>query len=512
MTQRYSNQVFRRGLGGYLAGRVVNAVLGFSILIHISRRLSVDEYGKYVAAYAMLEIGILLCGLGLEWVTAIHLPPTRQKADGRTVNRFVLQCIAAQGVPLLLGAAALFGAAPLLAGWLGLEGAADVVRAYAIVMWVEGLSRVFRDQILSCLMMQSAAQSSQLVRNLAMLAFVAFALEREGWRGAEALALGELLASSLSLLVGAGCLFRELYRSRHDAAAEPDWQPPRWRSMLATGRNAWIANLANLSWGPQAVILLASRVFGAGATAELGFARNLTEQVRKYMPMEFLLSIVRTLLVVRYTAEGSAAKLGARVSMLYKANLLFLLPLLVLVVARGDELCVLLSAGHYGGAHWLLAGWLGALVILAHRRLSDVMAHIFGRSIVTMRASVLLLVTPAAVYLALRSGQWLWLFLVLALAEFCYSTLVVRSLRTADWAYQPHWPGLARFGLAAALAALLVWQLPVPGNALGMLACAALACVALWGGLYLLRPWSEAELALLPQRVGKWAQRPVASR
>jgi hypothetical protein len=274
--------------------------------------------------------------------------------------------------------------------------------------------------------------------------------------------------------------------------------------MLRAGRNAWFSNLANMSWGKQTVILLATRLIGAEATAPLGFARNLADQVRRYMPMEFIFGVMRTLLIARYATDGDRRKLGIRAGLMYKANLLFLLPLLVLAIARGGELCALLSAGRYENAHWLLVGWLSVLVVLAHHRLTDLLAHAVGRSGVTSRASAVLLVTPAALVAAALLQQWALLFLVLLVAEVAYSGMVLAWIRSPQWTYQPHWSGLARFGLAALIAGGVLSAAQPGSGMLSLLLATGLAFVMVWAGVWLLRGWSREELSLLPEKLNRW--------
>jgi hypothetical protein len=258
------------------------------------------------------------------------------------------------------------------------------------------------------------------------------------------------------------------------------------------------------------VILLATRTLGPEAAAPLGFARNLAEQVRKYLPSEFLLGIVRTLLVVRYAAEGDRRKLGLRASLIYKINLLCLLPLLVLCAARGAELGAFLSNGRYPDAHWLLTGWLAVLVILAHRRLTDLMAHTLGRSAATTRANFIMLVTPPLLLLVAPQQHWSWLFAVLVAAETAYSALVLRQLRSADWHYRPDWLGLLKFGVAGLLAAVVLAGLPGGADAVHLALDLLAATGVSWGALLLLRPLSDAELALLPAQALRLLRRPAA--
>lgn len=500
MSDNYSGRAFNKSIGYYVGGRFLNALAAFFILIWIARQLPENQYINYVAAYSIIEMGIVLSGFGMEWVTGIYVPQVRMHASGRALYRFVWQSAGLQAVLLAAGALILFFTAPLLTGWLGLRDADGVLRLYAGVMLVEGVSRVFRDQLLSCLLLQKAAQSSQLLRNVALAGYAVLAFSHEEWRNAHALAVGELIASSCSLLVAAWSLQRHLVQVRGAAAPQPGWAMPSWGAMLRVGRNAWLSNIANLTWSWQAVILLATRTLGPEAAAPLGFARNLAEQVRKYLPSEFLLGIVRTLLVVRHAAEKDEAKLGLRAGLIYKANLLCLLPLLVLCAVRGAELGAFLSKGRYPDAHWLLTGWLAVLVILAHRRLTDLMAHTLGRSAATTRANFMLLVTPLLLLLAAPQQRWSLLFGVLVLAETVYSALVLWQLRTPAWHYRPHWAGMAKFALAGLLAAVAVAGLPGGAHAAPLALALFTATAVSWGSLLLLRPLSAGERALLPAR------------
>ena len=508
MSENYSGRAFNKSIGYYVGGRFLNALAAFFILIWIARQLPENQYINYVAAYSIIEMGIVLSGFGMEWVTGIYIPQIRMHASGKALYRFVWQSVALQALLLAGGALILFFTAPLLTQWLGLRDADGVLRLYAGVMLIEGVSRVFRDQLLSSLLLQKAGQASQLLRNVALAGYAVLAFSHEEWRNAHALAVGELIASSCSLLVAAWCLQRHLLQVRRAAPkaaavagdAKLDWTMPAWRDMLRVGRNAWLSNIANLTWSWQAVILLATRTLGPEAAAPLGFARNLAEQVRKYLPSEFLLGIVRTLLVVRYASEQDKARLGLRAGLIYKANLLCLMPLLVLCAVRGAELSAFLSNGRYPDAHWLLTGWLAVLVILAHRRLTDLMAHTLGRSAATTRANFLLLVTPLALLLAAPQQRWSLLFAVLVLAETVYSALVLRQLRTPEWHYRPHWTGLAKFGVAGLLAAMVLAGLPGGSDAFHLALALGAATGVSWGVLLLLRPLSVAELALLPAR------------
>lgn len=178
---------------------------------------------------------------------------------------------------------------------------------------------------------------------------------------------------------------------------------------------------------------------------------------------------------------------------MYRANLLFLLPLLVIAIIRGDELCALLSNGRYASAHWLLVGWLVVLVFWAHHRLSDLLAHALERSCLTRQSSLKLLAVPAFLFVSAYHHAWMLLFLSLAAAELAYSIMVLSPLGI----YRPNWWALAKLFAAAFLVAAL---LAVPAWETGVISLAiqiALAFVIIPGISALTRAWSAEEAAIV---------------
>lgn len=490
----YSASAFKRSVALYTGGRVLNALLAFFIFAWLARYLPEQEYANYIAAFACLELGLIFLGFGMDWVTAVNIPQFRMNAPA-LLARFLWQCAALQAALLAAGAVALYVFAEAAARGLGLTAAGDAFRLYAFVMLIEGLSRVFRDQLLSCLLMQGMAQASQLVRNVAMAGFAALLADKPEWQAASTLAVAELAASTLSLALGALALHHHLAGlSRTGQPQTENWSAPGWPAMLRAGRNAWLSSIANLSWGGQAVILIATRFIGAEATAVLGFTRNLADQIRRYLPMEFLFGVIRPMLMARFSKDGDRQQLGLRAGLMYRVNLLFILPLLALSVTHGDQLCAALSNGRYASGHWLLVGWLVVLMLWAHHRISDLLAHAVGRSGATSRASLFLLPAPLFIAFAAYWQNWAAIFGVLAIAELAYSLLVLQSI---DF-YSLNRPATTKLLLAAALAGtVLVTPAFAGGNVMALFGKGVAAFGIVFTGAFLARAWTREELALV---------------
>ena len=98
MSDHYSGKAFNKGIVNYVGGRFLNAVAAFFILIWIARQLPELQYVNYIAAYSIVELGIIFSSFGMEWVTGIYIPQMRIKGSGASLARCVWHS-AASGLP-----------------------------------------------------------------------------------------------------------------------------------------------------------------------------------------------------------------------------------------------------------------------------------------------------------------------------------------------------------------------------------------------------------------------------
>lgn len=488
---RFAARGFLGAAARYGLGRGANALLSITLFVWLARELGVSGYGPYVALIATLELLLVLGNLGTEWLSSVEVPRLAQAGAGRALRRFVLVCLAVQGAAFGLLALILLLAAPWLAAWLGLQGAQPALQVYAALLLVEGLARSLRDQLLSSLLLQGAAQLAQLLRNALVLLGLWWMGAGEAGLSLLSLAWLELGASLLGLALGAGLLARPLLAMPAGPALRFD--------AAALGRralHAWLSTLSQQAWSGHVLVLLATRLLGSETGALLGFARNLAEQVRRFMPLEFGFNLVRTYLVTRCESLGPAA-LPSLVALLWKLNTLLVLPLVVLALVQGEALARWVGGEQYAGAGPMLAAWLCWVLAWSHHRLSETLAVLLEASGSMGRYSLALLPALALLVLALDHSGWAAAFAVLILVELGYSlALATAALRRASLRYplaQLQLPSLALAGgLCALLFALpslvagLDWRWGVLPGVLGF----ALL-------LLLLRPLSAPELRML---------------
>lgn len=490
---RFADRRFLVAAAQYTLGRGANALLSITLFVLIARQLGAAAYGPYVALMALVELLLVAGNLGTEWVTAVEVPRLSQAGAGATLRRLVAACLGVQALAFAILAATMLLATGPLAAWFELGQVDSAMLCYALLLLVEGLGRSVRDQLLSSLLLQWMAQLAQLLRNLLVLVGLLWLAQPDGSLRLSQLAQIELVASTIGLFLSAGYLTLYLRRVPDGTSHALDLPSLRRRAL-----HAWMATLSHQVWSGHAVVLLVTRSMGSELGGVVGFARNLAEQVRRFMPIEFGFTLIRTYLVTRLGSEGRQALLE-RVALLWKLNALLLLPLPGIALAFGPDLTAWLSAGQLLVSGSLLGWWLLWVLVWSHHRLSDTLAYLFDASASMGRYS-LALVPALALFVA--ALQWLGLqaaFALLVVVELAYCLLVARAAsRTAGLRYPVARLRLPRL-LLAALAAVLLGCLPgalglSPDWRLGLLlvlvgygVCAALLAPVRWAELRTLR-------------------------
>lgn len=456
----YSLGVFQSSAWHYGLGRIANAVMSVGIFLLLARGLDASDYAAYVVAIAMVEVLLVASVLGMDWVTAVQIPKLRMAGAGRLLGRLVAAAVAVQALLLaVLGALMFVFAAPASAA-LGHAGHGGVFELYAVVLIIEGCSRMLRDQILTSLLMQGVSQLAQALRNGGLLVYLA--LVALGGSSLDLLAFARMEIVACAASLGFGAVFL-LIRLRREHAADAGGTAPLLDlgAVRSMALSAWLASLTGLLWSGQIVVLVASRLLGPEVAGLVGFARNLAEQVRRLMPAEFLFNLLRPVLSARFAADRSAQGLLARSALVLKLNLLCVLPALLLAVVHGDLVCDWVSGGRYAEAHWVLVGWLAWVLVWSFHRLADNTAHLLGHSKIVGRTGLAMLLAPPLYLAAAGAAGVQGLLIALVLAEAVYVGTVWRKAMPG---------GLGDFP----------WQVFRPMRLLALLAC-VLAAAALLG-------------------------------
>ena len=232
-------------------------------------------------------------------------------------------------------------------------------------------------------------------------------------------------------------------------AAEPDASSAaNALSPKAVAQYGWHAYLHNLgtpdSSGPQNHLRL---YVGATGVAALGFAQSMAEFVRRYLPVNFLISMIEPIFISRYRADKDFGALDALVSVIFKINLFVLAPLVSWLAFSGEGVLDLMTGGKYLDQLWLLIGLLVLLAFESHRTLIHLIVMAIDETwLLVMSQFWPLAMLAGLLVLIVFYGLAGFLAGLSGISAFINLYLVYR-LRQKGYPYRPDWKNIARICL-----------------------------------------------------------------
>lgn len=386
----------------FAVGKGIGAPLSFLLILVLAAAMSRAEYASYIATIAVLEIGVVLGTLGIDWMTQTVLARIRVRGNAAQLRHAVLLLGLLPVFPYLMLAGALWQFAPQLSTMLGGVAGVEVLRLYAVVLAIEGPTRMLRDSLMSVLLLQRTAQVSQVLRTAVTFSLVAAMVLAGIEIEAADVARAEIVAASISLLASVAALVRFLWNERPRRRMDDrigDWVGVE--SVRFAG-HAYGSMLMMQMVGADMMTMLVARYLGVDATAAFGFVVRLVETGRRFLPMDLFWGVLRPAAIGRHGDSGGDMRtLMQDVNRMVEANLLAVGAGLVVALSIGDDLVHLLSKEAVAVPALLLVSLLPLQASLTVRRGVELVAYVRERSGDFARASTVSLLAPPAIVLAL---------------------------------------------------------------------------------------------------------------
>lgn len=479
----YNRSRVQSALKRFLLGRAATGILGLAFFVLVVRTLEREEFGAYTALLALQAGVAVLATLGIEATLERFLPELRTMRDEGAVAQLILLGVVARSALLLLLACA---AALTMDGWvplLSLEPFRSTVPLALLWLVLFGLLSTC-SAIHEALLNQGTAQLAQtLYSSIKTGLFLLLPLGLVSGMGLHRVMVCEALATGLALAVALATLRREavpgLGMPRQAWAMLPEVLRGR---MLRFGLKNYAAQLLMLLYGADALRLVASSQAGLAQTGRFGAVHSLYEYVQRYLPAFMLMRLIRPVFVSRYTATKDFQALNAMASMVLKANLLVLTPLLVFFYGAGDLLLGALSKGRYTDAGALLVAYVALLVPLSNQWVVSVVANTTEQNDTQVKAALFAVpgiaigawFTTSHGVAALVVGAWC--------SALAYNAGAVLMLRRAGLPMRIDWRALALCGvcgvMSCAVLLMLAHYLPVDAG-LRLALAAAIAGLSL---------------------------------
>ena len=348
MSQRYGKAQVKKGLLHFFIGKSVSAVGGFVAMLLVVKGLSIPDFARYSVLVALVEVFNGISGFGLSHVVLRYVPELYGSYRTRALRCVVLTTFSLRCCLLLVGIGVVWLCADTASSWIGLKDALPAFQAFLLVVFLRS-SNQFLSQILESALHQGLSQAafSVIALGRCMGMFWLF-FQGEAIHLIDVIWL-EAFCEALAMMImlfGIAVMLRE----KNDSRAEKDdsgWDEDNRRQMVRFAFSAWLQHLATLPFGGNTNRLVGGALFGNVVMASFGFALSLYEYVKRYLPTQLLINLIRPIVVARYTTTRKFSDAARLCEQSLQINLMLLATLVAVLLVGGEKLLGFVSGGKY---------------------------------------------------------------------------------------------------------------------------------------------------------------------
>lgn len=463
VSSHYSGDRVRRGIEHFLLGKGVSAVCGFMAMVLVVRALSLQAFADYTVLVALVELATALSGLGLGHVLLRYVPELYEKQYRLSLRRLVWGAIGMRSVAIVLLALVLHGASSGLAQLVGIAGGGVVVSAFLAVVVLRSTAQ-FLSQVLESTLHQGISQTGFSLAALLRLLGMAWLVHQGGEVSLIEVIFVEALADAACLLVMALGLVKVLYEQAVEAAeanpADGPWMQGRLQAMVRFAAAGYVQHLVILPYGGNTNRLVAGHMLAAPAVASYGFAQSLYEYLKRYLPAQLMVGLIRPVVVARWARERSFPAIAEISSQVVLINVLLIGGVLAVLAVAGRESLAVISGGKYAGESLaVLFGLCVVLLLETQRQQIEVLVQTVERyeELIPSNALVAASVLGAIALLPLLGA--LAFPIANAVGLVAGNRWVSARLRRHGYEYRHDWRGSMLVVLCGAVAVSFGWLL-----------------------------------------------------
>lgn len=377
MSARFGQARVKRGIVHFLAGKVLSAVAGLGAVILIVRGLSIADFASYSVLIALVEVFTALSGLGLAHVVLRFVPELYATHRATALRSVIFTTTGIRTVVLLAALLAAYGVSSTLARWLHLEAVQHAFELFLVVVALRSSSH-FLSQILESLLHQGYSQLAFSCAALGRFLGMLWLLHDGNVSLMNVITLEAVCDAGSCLILIAG-LFKVLIGDKTNEQTHRDDTSWWLEHRAGVGRfavAAYLQHLATLPFGGNTNRLVGGVMFGDKLMASFGFALSLYEYVKRYLPTQLLIGLIRPVVVARFVVNRSYAAAGQLCDRALHINLMMIFGAIALLVVAGREMMLLMSAQKYGTESvWLLVALLFLLTLETQRVILELLTQ-----------------------------------------------------------------------------------------------------------------------------------------
>lgn len=358
--KNYGFSAISRSLVPFFIGKGVRLVVTVSVILLLARFLNQAEYAVYISLQAFVTIVGALSSVGVQQAMLRYIPELRASGNSKTMywlfsrgmawRFFLLSVVLLLSMPLVSAYGGQFG----LENWLW------IVPWYALVGLLR-LTALSLSLALEALLWQKPSQYGMAIGGFARLVGIV-AVVKFSTIDLWAVVLIEICSEAIALILMMVGWYIKRAKDEHKDEGTDQWWPENKKRVFRFGAWCGLLNQTRLLYGSSPNRLMTARFLGGGDLALFGFADSLNNLAMRLMPTYMMMSMVRPIFLAHYTENKDFQYIAKLSDLVNRLNLsLLALPTALLLVV-GEPLLSWATAGKYGAAAYLLAGFLGVML------------------------------------------------------------------------------------------------------------------------------------------------------
>jgi O-antigen/teichoic acid export membrane protein len=456
LRRHYGKRAVRRSFRHFLFGKGFKIAGTLVTLFLLARWLETAEYAAYISMHALIEVGRTITTIGVTGVLLRFLPELRAIGNNKAAYRLLLY---GMGLRIFTILALFLATLPFITSLGVTFNLADWVWLLPWVLVVGALdyTTFTLSGALESFLWQKEAQYSLAFGNFAqvlvlLVLFFLGSLTLPTVIFAEGLGLGLAL---VWLIIG---LYRRWSSDEERALGDLGWLRLHLSRMVRFGIWMFGMSVTSIAYGPGPNRLLAAHYLPVTDVATFGFAGQIANLARRFMPTRLIATMIKPILLARFTVSGDFERLVDNINLIYRINLSILLVPIGMLLVSGNTVFDLMTAGKYGSAAALLAGLLLILVSESMRLLLGLITQAVEKNQIMVGTN---LVQSGSLLLAVpligTGGPWAIVFANLC-GTMVANIMIVFWLRRWGYVFSLRWvPLLVVVGYGAV--AVLVGRL-----------------------------------------------------
>jgi len=369
MNARYGKERVLRGLLHFVSGKVLSAICGFLAMILVVRLLTVQDFADYSVLVALIELATAISGLGISHALLRYVPELYTKQYVVAFRHIIISAVSLRLSSLLLVVVFAWTIAPSGAPLIGMADAVDTARLFLLIVFIRATSH-FLSQILESTLHQGITQIGFSLAAVARLAGMMYLANGDGATLIDVIWV-EIVSDLLCLLVMLFGVVRVAWGriSHHPPDDDRFWVKRNGRKIVRFAISGYLQHLAILPFGANTNRVVGSTLFSDVTMANFGFAHSLYEYVKRYLPAQLLVGLVRPVVLARFSDQRDFSRAAGTCEGIALINTALIGGMMSLLIVGGTEALGWLSSGKYGSETAILLGALLLVVFLETRRL-----------------------------------------------------------------------------------------------------------------------------------------------